>query len=510
MESRIQEALQYFEDFPGAKVAAVARLFHVPRGRLRYRLEGRQPKKGAAGHNTLLTRPEELAVCRYIDRLDNVGLAVRKEFVRDAANLILRERSSKAKAGNPPAVGQHWVSRFLTRYGYDSKKQKTLDSNRQVAEDIDKVNQYFQRLREIIETHGITPEDIWNMDETGFQLGVGKDQLIVTKRERAHYLAIPTNRESATAIEAISAAGRHCPGFLIMTGSKHMARWYAESVGLDEDTALGVSETGYSNDELSLEWIRHFDKHTASTAKGLKRLLILDGHGSHHTKEFIEYCDNHHIIPFGLPSHLTHILQPLDVCVLQPLKHYHAKALDLAVRDGCTNITKLEFLASIKDVRNHAFKRSPESRQPHNPTPEPQFPTGSSPFETPLTLRQVNKLANNIMEAVDEFPDLMASISTDIDRYVRGTLAMSTELVQTKRDLGRTKLAETVAKRRRAMKNKTLQTGGVLTVAEGRRMVQRRVDADLAAARRRVQAAEQRARNGYKRWFEATAKEARC
>ncbi|OWT42482.1 DDE superfamily endonuclease domain-containing protein [Pochonia chlamydosporia 170] len=386
-------------------------------------------------------------------------------------------------------VGKHWVTRFLARYGYGIKKQKTLDSNRQVAEDVDKVNHYFQRLRKIIETHGISPEDIWNMDETGFQLGVGKDQLIVTKRERSHYFAVPTNRESATAIEAISAGGCHCPGFLILTGSKHMARWYAESVGLDEDTALGLSETGYSNDELSLEWIRHFDKHTASTAKGVKRLLILDGHGSHHTKEFIEYCDSHNIIPFGLPSHLTHILQPLDVCVFQPLKHYHAKALDLAVRDGCTNVTKLEFLATINDVRKRAFRRSTifsafqktgiypfnphvvlqvlESRQPHTPTPEPQIPIGSSPFETPLTLR-----AN-------------------------------------KERSWQHQVGRDVAKRRRAMKNRTLQRGGVLTVANGRHMVRRREDAALTEARRRVQAAEQRARNGYKRWFDAAAKEAR-
>ena len=48
-----------------------------------------------------------------------------------------------------------------------------------------------------------------------------------------------------------------------------------------------------------------------------------------------------------MSPHLTHILQPLDVAVFQPLKHYHGKALDLMVRDGVTNITKLEFLSLI-------------------------------------------------------------------------------------------------------------------------------------------------------------------
>ena len=67
----------------------------------------------------------------------------------------------------------------------------------------------------------------------------------------------------------------------------------------------------------------------------------MDGYGSYYTKEFIQYCDDNGIIPFGLPPHITHILQPLDVCCFQPLKHYYAKALDILVRDGCINITKV-------------------------------------------------------------------------------------------------------------------------------------------------------------------------
>ena len=64
-----------------------------------------------------------------------------------------------------------------------------------------------------VSEHGIVADDIWNMDETGFQIGVGKDQMVVTKQRRAHYFSLPTNCESATAVEAISAAGRVIPVF---------------------------------------------------------------------------------------------------------------------------------------------------------------------------------------------------------------------------------------------------------------------------------------------------------
>lgn len=60
----------------------------------------------------------------------------------------------------------------------------------------------------------------------------------------------------------------------------------------------------------------------------------MDGYGSHCNKEFIEFCDKAKIIPFKLPSHITHIIQPLDVVVFQPYKHYHAEAVDASIRAG--------------------------------------------------------------------------------------------------------------------------------------------------------------------------------
>src|SRR5690606_35899443 len=155
--------------------------------------------------------------------------------------------------------------------------QRVLEAKRQHAEDAVAITQWFEQLQKTIEDYGIQPSDIWNMDETGFQIGVGKDQLVVTRRSRATYLGIPTNRESATAVEAISAAGGYIPAFLILTGKVHMSRWYhlAELVC---DTVIGVSDTGYTNDELSYAWLKHFDKWSKKQHTGKYRLLLLDGY----------------------------------------------------------------------------------------------------------------------------------------------------------------------------------------------------------------------------------------
>ncbi|KJZ69829.1 hypothetical protein HIM_10782 [Hirsutella minnesotensis 3608] len=253
---------------------------------------------------------------------------------------------------------------------------------------------------------------------------------------------------------------------------------------------------------------------------------------SHHTRQFIQYCDEHGIIPFGMPPNLTHILQPLDVVVFQPLKHYHAKALDVMIRDGLVNITKIEFLSCIQRVRLQAFKpeniRSAfrktgiwpinpqtvlevlQARQMHR-TPSPPLGSGpsSSPFETPLTLRQMNKVADRLETSLREDDGLTFDLRRDLGRFIRGSLSLATELVQTKRDLGRTKMAERVRQQRRSFKNAQIQSGGVLTVAQGREMVRKRDEEEVGRARRVVEAAEMKARSMRRKCFEDAAKKAR-
>ena len=89
IEGRIREALEYLQENPEVTISQVARDFRVPRTRLYARARGVPPKLGHRPTHVRLTDAEEIALCRYIDRLDMVNLAVRKEFVREAANFIL-------------------------------------------------------------------------------------------------------------------------------------------------------------------------------------------------------------------------------------------------------------------------------------------------------------------------------------------------------------------------------------------------------------------------------------
>jgi methionine aminopeptidase len=81
-----------------------------------------------------------------------------------------------------------------------------------------------------------------------------------------------------------------------------------------------LSDTGFSNKQLALRWLEHFAEH-ATPHNGSSRVILLDSHVSHTSDDFVIAAEEHDIIVYAFPSHLTHILQPLDVGIFQPYKH---------------------------------------------------------------------------------------------------------------------------------------------------------------------------------------------
>ena len=51
-----------------------------------------------------------------------------------------------------------------------------------------------------------------------------------------------------------------------------------------------------------------------------KRVLVVDGHNSHFSMEFLQFCSHNQIELFYLPLYRTHILQPLDIALFGPLQ----------------------------------------------------------------------------------------------------------------------------------------------------------------------------------------------
>ncbi len=74
-----------------------------------------------------------------------------------------------------------------------------------------------------------------------------------------------------------------------------------------------------------------------------------------------------------------------------------------------------------------------------------------------MTLRQMYKVAEDLETSFyNDEEELDPSFADDLERFIRGAITNTTELIQTKRDLGRTQLAERIQLARRAGKNRSL------------------------------------------------------
>lgn len=95
-----------------------------------------------------------------------------------------------------------------------------------------------------------------------------------------------------------------------------------------------------------------FIPHTKPADPNEPRLLIIDGHGSHTTDDFLYICFKNHIYLLFLPPHTSHVLQPLDLAVFSSLKSGYRNQIDLLVQaTDSTIVGKRNFLCCYQKAR---------------------------------------------------------------------------------------------------------------------------------------------------------------
>lgn len=133
-------------------------------------------------------------------------------------------------------------------------------------------------------------------------------------------------------------------------------------------------------------------------------MLIYDGFESHLATDVVDYCLDHHILPFCLPPHTTHRTQPLDVGVFSSLNNAYKKRIN-NIR---TKVNKERFPKILAAARTEACttRNAIAGFQkcgicPYNPErilyycdslPEPHISRPSSPLPQPHIRQTVQQL----------------------------------------------------------------------------------------------------------------------
>ncbi|CAB1118916.1 unnamed protein product [Ectocarpus sp. CCAP 1310/34] len=120
------------------------------------------------------------------------------------------------------------------------------------------------------------------------------------------------SRENTTVVASIGADGHTYNPIIIYKGQRMQPAWIQDKNGIP-DAKYTVTESSFIQSHVFLDYPR--DLCEQLDARGLQGniALVLDGHASHTTFDAISLAISLDIDLFQLPSHTSHITQPLDV-----------------------------------------------------------------------------------------------------------------------------------------------------------------------------------------------------
>ncbi|KAK7571520.1 hypothetical protein V3481_018732 [Fusarium oxysporum f. sp. vasinfectum] len=500
-EAKTLLALQALQNDPKLSIRRAAKIYEIDERRLRRRQNGIQSRRDTIPNSRKLSDLEEQIIVQFALDLDSRGFPSRLRFVEEMANSLLADRDASP-------VGKRWAHNFVKRQPeLKTRLFRKYDYQRAKCEDPSIIRGWFRLVQNTIAKYGIRSGDIWNFDETGFMMGIIMAGMVVTGSERQGRpkSVQPGNREWITVIQAINAEGQSIAPFIIGAGQYHLANWYREC-DLPGDWVIATSQNGWTDNKLGLEWLKHFNRSTTNQLTGPYRLLILDGHESHHSADFERYCKDNKIITLCMPAHSSHLLQPLDVGCFGVLKKAYGREIEHLIRCSITHISKTEFFPAFYAAFQATITESniqggfrgagiapfdPENVmskldvQLRTPTPleedtEPSTPWVSKTPKTAIEAQSQSEYLNRrIRRHHSSSPE---SIIQAVKYFEKGTSIVMHENALLRAENRDLRQANEILGRRRRAKRTRLQKGGAITVGEASQVIdQMDVDTQVVA-----------------------------
>jgi Tc5 transposase DNA-binding domain len=205
-------------------------LYGIMASTLQDHVKGSKPCKEAHAQQQTLTPAQEDVLVAWAITLSRRGTPLSSATIHIYASKI---------AGGVH-IGQYWVDCFLKRHLQVRKKwTQSLEACRAKQLNPMVVDEYFKELSSIITEFNIHCDNIYNMDEKGVQLGVGKRIAAIADRSLATVNKVEEgNREMVTIIKTTCADGTSLKPSAIFQGTKMNLEWSRNNPGKFRYTSL--------------------------------------------------------------------------------------------------------------------------------------------------------------------------------------------------------------------------------------------------------------------------------
>ena len=262
--ARVRRAVQWTRDDLSRAVLNVrtkvlslmkaSTVFHVPvrtiRGHLKVDL------RESPGRPSVRIKAEEADLTRRLKRLAKIGYGVTLSEIRKVA-FEFCERNGKSNPFKNGMAGKKWLRGFLKRNPSLSVRQsEKLNFARGQKMNRSTVREYIKLLQDHMTELDIMdkPERVWNADESGVQLTMGKaPRVIACKGDKRVYQQVPAEKaETVSIMVAGNAVGSYIPLMVVYKGVRQPAHL---GLNLSQGSKVAVSESGYFNAHLFLQWL---------------------------------------------------------------------------------------------------------------------------------------------------------------------------------------------------------------------------------------------------------------
>ncbi|TIA33351.1 hypothetical protein D6C78_07615 [Aureobasidium pullulans] len=393
-EAQIALALAAIRIGEAKSIRAAQRAYAVPESTLRARLAGTTNRRTAHQYRKRLSVRQ---VVDWILEQDTQGFTPSHARTREMATRILRMN----------VVG------------------RPIEAARINGTHPEAIQEFYLLYEDIVRRFNIQPCNTWNMDEHWTAVGVCTNSYVLaSSSQRRSYVKSPESREWVSIIEIVSPAGGFARPLVIFKDTAPQTTHFPTDT---PDWLYTTSENGWTTNSKGISWLYDiFIIPETQPKDGQWRLLIMDGHGSHTSTEFLWICKQNKVHLLFLPANTSHVLQPLDLGVSAPLKsRYRSQTVALASLDDALPIKKQRFVTCYNLALKKTFtprllrtgwqaaglypfnpSKGPNSSQVQAPKPRQSMPPPHQEinpiFTTPTSSRYIQQATKSIRKKAGE------------------------------------------------------------------------------------------------------------